>query len=309
MFECMAVKESPFIRKEFYMTLKQLQFFRKTAELENISRASRELFIAQPALSKAIKDLEAELGTTLFDRSGKKIFLNQSGKVLYKHAQQIQDNLLLLEQELHEMNAAKAYSANISVRVASRLLPDILKTFYARYPDYNLKVYQLGQSLPTLPLFDIVIDSTPDSISSPSECIKLLEEKILLALPLAHPLADKETIILSDLLKYPCSLLNADCSLGSLVHTRLETAGFQPNIIFESDNPHMIRDFLGLNLTYSFVPEKTWDIKRDFPQLVLREVENFKCSREIFLLLCRKDYNVQAAKEFARHVKAYFKEL
>ena len=76
------------------MTFKQLQFFRKTAELENISRAAKELFVAQPALSKSIKDLEAELKYPLFDRNGKKISLNQNGRILYKHVKLLQNNLL-----------------------------------------------------------------------------------------------------------------------------------------------------------------------------------------------------------------------
>ena len=64
------------------MTFKKLQFFRKAAEYENISKAAKELFVAQPALSKAIKDWEEELGFPLFDRSGKKIFLNQQKRLL-----------------------------------------------------------------------------------------------------------------------------------------------------------------------------------------------------------------------------------
>lgn len=291
------------------MTFKQLQFFRKAAELENISRAAKELFVAQPALSKAIKDLEDELGFPLFDRNGKKISLNQNGKILYTHVQLIQNDLLQLEHELSEANTKTTHSANISVRVASKLLPDILNTFYAKYPDYNLKIYQLGQNSPSLPPFDVVIDSSPGSTLSAWECVKLLEEKVLLALPASHPLAIKEEITLSDLTGYPCSLLNESCSFGKLLHSKLETAHFHPNIIFESDNPHMIRDFLELNLTYSFVPEKTWNIKKDFPQLALREVIDFKCSREIYLSFLQKEYSVLAAREFTSHIWDYFKKL
>jgi hypothetical protein len=57
------------------------------------------------------------------------------------------------------------------------------------------------------------------------------------------------------------------------------------------------------------VPEKTWDIKKDFPQLILREVKDFQCSREIFLSFLRKDYAVLAAREFTAHIKDYFHNL
>lgn len=291
------------------MTFKQLQFFRKTAELENISRAAKELFVAQPALSKSIKDLEAELKYPLFDRNGKKISLNQNGRILYKHVQLVQNNLLQLEQELINANTPGSHTAAISIRVASKLLPDILRTFYTKYPDYNLKVYQLGNNPSSLPPFDVIIDSTPRSSSLSFNSVKLLEEKILLALPPSHPLAYKEHILLSDLTGYPCSLLNESYSLGKLLHTKMDELRFTPNIIFESDNPHMIRDFLALQLTYSFVPEKTWNIKNDFPQLLLREVDDFTCSREIYLSYLKKEYAVLAARAFTAHVKEYFQKL
>jgi hypothetical protein len=71
----------------------------------------------------------------------------------------------------------------------------------------------------------------------------------------------------------------------------------------------MIRDFLKLDLSYSFVPEKTWSLKKDFPNLVLREVEDFSCNRYLYLSYGQNEYISQAAKEFSSHVKAYFKHI
>jgi hypothetical protein len=81
-----------------------------------------------------------------------------------------------------------------------------------------------------------------------------------------------------------------------------------PHIIFEIDNPHMIRDFLSLIISYSFVPENTWLIKKDFPNLVLREVNDFSCNRYIFIKNGQNIYLSQIAKEFMKHVTDYFKK-
>lgn len=290
------------------MTIKQLQFFKKSAELENFSKAAEELYIAQPALSKSIKDLEKELGYPLFERKGKRIILNQNGEILYKYVLHMQNDISHMENELREANAQKLSCVNVSVRVASRILPTILSSFYKKYPDANLKVCQLNQDVKTTPVYDIIIDSQLTNDFYDQDISLLMEERILLALPCSHPLTAKQNILLSDLAKHPCCLMNEFSSLGKSVRTVLSTEHFIPNIIFESDNPHMIRDFLRLNISYSFVPEKTWLIKEDFPNLVLREVKDFSCNRYIFIKYAQNIYVSQIAKEFMKHVKDYFNQ-
>ncbi len=289
------------------MTLKQLQFFKRTAELENISKAARELYIAQPALSKTIRDLELELGYSLFERNGKKISLNRNGDILYKHVLQIHSDFSRLESELKEANQQKPAAVNVSVRVASKLLPGILSSFYQKFPNANLRIYQMNQETKHSPEYDVIIDSKDmkASVSTHREQL-LLEEKIMLALPYNHPLASKDHIFLTDLIGEPCCLLNEFSSLGKTLRRRFAESYFTPNIIIESDNPHMIRDFLGLNLSYSFVPELTWQMKIDFPQLILRDIEDWVCCRYLYLSYGQTAYISQSAKDFSRHVQEYF---
>ena len=61
------------------MELTQLKYFLEAAKTENLSKAARDLHISQPSLSKAIQKLEEELGTPLFQRSGRHLRLNQNG--------------------------------------------------------------------------------------------------------------------------------------------------------------------------------------------------------------------------------------
>ena len=68
------------------MELVQLRYFIAAAQLQNISKAARVLNISQPALSKSIFKLEEELGARLFDRSGKKVTLNERGKLFLERA-------------------------------------------------------------------------------------------------------------------------------------------------------------------------------------------------------------------------------
>lgn len=62
------------------MELQQLRYFVRVAQVESISKAAKSLHISQPALSKSIMRLEQELGCDLFDRTGKRIHLNEKGR-------------------------------------------------------------------------------------------------------------------------------------------------------------------------------------------------------------------------------------
>lgn len=71
--------------------LKQLSYFREIARKESISKASEVLFISQPALARSLHQLEEEFGCNLFERVGRRIQLNDKGRVALDYANQIFD--------------------------------------------------------------------------------------------------------------------------------------------------------------------------------------------------------------------------
>ena len=75
------------IRRRNLMELNQLHYFVAVARCENITRAAKELFITQPALSRVILRLEQELGTPLFDRHGGRVTLNEHGKAFLRYVE------------------------------------------------------------------------------------------------------------------------------------------------------------------------------------------------------------------------------
>jgi DNA-binding transcriptional LysR family regulator len=71
------------------MDLLQLHYFQTVARLEHVTRAAEELRVAQPALSKTIARLEAELGVPLFDRRGRRVALNAGGRAFLRHVHRV----------------------------------------------------------------------------------------------------------------------------------------------------------------------------------------------------------------------------
>ncbi|MBS1525353.1 MAG: LysR family transcriptional regulator [Bacteroidetes bacterium] len=112
--------------KVFYMVAQRLSF----------TRASAELFITQPAVTKHIKELEQQLNVRLFKRNGNNISLTTAGKVLLHHTEKIFQTYAELETELAQLSNIEAGTLHIgaSTTVAQTILPRLLALFKKTYP-------------------------------------------------------------------------------------------------------------------------------------------------------------------------------
>src|SRR2546422_222955 len=124
------------------MNLYHLRVFQTVAEHEHITRASEELHLSQPAVTKIIQSLEHEAGFELIERHGRRIILTHVGRVLYSYARR----MFSLEREMEEALAAlqdiesgeSTLAANTTT--GAYLLPPIVARFRARYPKVGLNI-------------------------------------------------------------------------------------------------------------------------------------------------------------------------
>ena len=107
------------------MDLKQLTFFKRTAELEHMSKAAEELMVSQPYLSKTISDLEGELGVPLFDHRGRNIVLNYCGKAFYAHVVNIFNELEDAKKEVQNISLSQQSTIRVATNI-SQYMPGLL---------------------------------------------------------------------------------------------------------------------------------------------------------------------------------------
>lgn len=89
------------------MTLTQLRYVAKVAECGSITEAARQLYISQPSLSSAVRELEAELGIVIFNRSARGISLTPDGSEFLSYARQILEQTELVEQRYAHARPSK----------------------------------------------------------------------------------------------------------------------------------------------------------------------------------------------------------
>src|SRR3974377_1236769 len=127
------------------MELRHLRYFVAAAEEENVSRAALKLHVSQPALSRQIRDLEDELGFSLFERSAKSVRLTEAGKAFFSEARAV---LQRAEQAVNHARAIARGGGELHVGYAPspmvRIMPATLRAFQAQAPHARGALHDLS---------------------------------------------------------------------------------------------------------------------------------------------------------------------
>ncbi len=116
--------------------------FIKVAEYLNLSKAADELHISQPAVTKHIKEIEIRYNTNLLERRGNRIYLTNSGKILYSALKNIEQQYRNLEFEIGELNSTLSgeFVIGASTTIAQYVIPKVIASFHKRYPDIKINL-------------------------------------------------------------------------------------------------------------------------------------------------------------------------
>ena len=120
----------------------RLKVFQSVAKNLSFTKASQELFVSQPAITKHIQELEATYQTRLFDRQGSKISLTESGRLLLEHCERILEDYKRLEYEMHLLHNEYIGELKLgaSTTIAQYVLPPLLGSFIGKFPQVNLSL-------------------------------------------------------------------------------------------------------------------------------------------------------------------------
>ncbi|AXU94415.1 LysR family transcriptional regulator [Erwinia persicina] len=121
-----------------HITLRQLEVFTEVLKSGSTTQASQVLSLSQSAVSAALADLEGQLGVQLFDRVGKRLVINEHGRLLYPRAVGLLEQALEIEQLFREDNGALRISA--SSTIGNYLLPGMIARYRRDYPQLPLEL-------------------------------------------------------------------------------------------------------------------------------------------------------------------------
>ena len=221
------------------MNTHQLNCFVEVAECGSMTRAAERLMISPPALSCTVSRLEQEMGVEFFNRAGRQLQLNDSGKVMLRRAKTI---LCEADACLHELSIGAAQARkNVTLGISSPVIElDVLEDFMAKHPDIKLdhrmlRVREMHDPEITQSL-DFVIAASDDLPETEWDCSPLEgDRRIFLAVPSGNPLAGKSKIRLAEAVDERFIQLTRGYSFREYTDMLFQLAGFEPKTVIECE--------------------------------------------------------------------------
>jgi DNA-binding transcriptional LysR family regulator len=252
------------------MELRHLRYFVAVAEERNFTRAAERLHIAQPPLSRQIQQLEDSLGVQLFERTARPLKLTDTGRFFYSHAVQ----LLAQSAELESMTRRvgkieRSLSVGFVGSTLYGMLPKIIRRFRDENSAVELSLHELSTMDQIKALKEGRIDVGFGRIRHEDPSIRrvvLREERMIVALPLGHPLSVSKTALsLHDLLGETLIIFPKAPrpSYADQVLAAFHDRALKPHRIYETRELQIALGLVAAGEGISIVPGSVYGLKRD----------------------------------------------
>lgn len=242
--------------------LRLVRQFVVVAEELNFRRAAERLHMSQPPLSTAVRNLEADIGTTLLDRSKHHVRLTPAGQVFYRDAVRLLRFVEQARERARRTNCGLEGTLRLSFVPSAALdeLPEIFKRFQHNYPTVQLTLtaettrrqledLQNGHT-------DLALLVGPVYDSRGLELVELRPQRFVLAVPIGHPLATREKVKMKELAAESFVSFPAVEGMGfvNALLRACQTAGFMPRVVQEASQMQAILTLVAGGLGIALVP-------------------------------------------------------
>ncbi|WP_172193688.1 LysR family transcriptional regulator [Saccharibacillus qingshengii] len=290
------------------MELLQLQYLMTVARLEHMTEAAHALHVTQSSLSKTIRRLEEDLGVPLFDRTGRRLRLNESGKVFVRRAEKALFELEQGRREVQDLSDPAEETVKLAVTAGSRL-PAILSEFRKRRPGAKFHVQmqttrEMQESLQRNEV-DFALSSPPVQ-GAGIGCRIVHRDPLILAVPEGHHLAGRPSIELVQLKGESLVGVKKGYGTRDLVDQVCRSKGISLDYVYEGDEPTRLLALVEAGIGLAILPETARGRHESVCYLRLEEAD---LSREIALLWTEGRYHSQAAEQFRTVVLEHFKKM
>lgn len=257
------------------MNLRHLQFFVTLAQTQHMAKAAELLNISQPSLSYAINAIEQELGIPLFEKDGRNIKLTNYGKIYLGYVQKSLATLKEGTEYINELVDVNKGHINLgfTFTMGQDLVPHVVHEFL-KVPHRQNITFSFKQGT-TKELVQDLIDDKLDLVFASNPNIKrqgeqinihhIVNQEIMAAVPLNHPLANKKSVTLSELTKYPLISYAKDSGLRPNIDNLFKQEDITPQIKLESMEDHTIIGFVHWGYGVAIIP--------NLPQLANNQVK------------------------------------
>lgn len=267
------------------MELSQVRYVLAAAETLNFTRAAERCNVSQPALTKGVKTLEAELAAPIFTREGKRIRLSDFGRSILPTLRQMQDQAERAKSIAQEFRLLDKVPVRLGVlgSIGSVRIARFLATFQSAFEGVEVEVGEapLPQLLNSLDsgALDLVLANPFDGVPDSFHVHPLYTERYVVVLPCEHPLAARDTVRLKDLSGQPY-VDRLSCEMREMFAAVCADHEVELYARFRSEREDWVQSMVLARIGIAVMPEYSVTI----PDLLQRVIVDPAINRTIALL-------------------------
>jgi DNA-binding transcriptional LysR family regulator len=242
------------------MQLHQLRYALAVAEHRSLTRAAEAIPVSVASVSAAIKDLEKDLGITLFERTTRSVRPTPAGEIFLGHASRVITELEAAVRDLEVHRAACVASITLGTppTVVAKRLPIVLEGFRRAHPEIGLQLVEAASDQLVKLLRSRKIDlafhaGLPSSLPEDIETCELDRAEIGIALVPGHPLASRDAVELATLAEIPMVITTRGHVMREIALEVCQRAAIHPHIALEAAVPETAYNFVRSGLGFTIL--------------------------------------------------------
>ncbi len=243
------------------MTIQQLEYFHVMASMLHYTNAAAVLHISQPGLSRAIREMEKEIGVPLFDTLGKRVVLTRYGQEFLPYASNMLEQMDAAKKMIAQMMSTEGAVISLGYlhSVGTDILPAMIEKFLSTEPQgaVSFKFFQglNSENIAKLLAGTIDLAFTAESDQMGLCSVPAFSQQLNVTVGSGYHLAEKERITIEELKGEPMVVTKRGSSLRDITERLFADAGITPNIVFEADECSAMAVFAGANLGVAIMPK------------------------------------------------------
>lgn len=285
------------------MTLRHMKIFVTVCRENSITLAAKKLYISQPAVSNAIKELEDYYGTPLFDRISKKLYLTESGKTVYHYAMHISSLFEELENSLNSSKAIGQLKIGSSITIGTHFMPNYVREFSERFP--NIQTYVTIDSSDVIE--KLVLDNELDFaliegiVHSENIISKdFIKDELVVICDLNNPLLKKADVSIDDLSDQSFLMREKNSGTRELAESILSLHNISIKPLWESSSTEAIIQGVSKGIGISILPLQLVNDYINKRQIARLNVNDVTFCRQYHIIYHKNKFLTPVSLEFMK---------
>lgn len=292
------------------MTIRHMRIYIHVYQTQSITKAAEQLHMTQPAVTRAIQEIENYYGIGLFERINRRLYRTEAGHQLYTQSLHMVEAFDTMEQGLRNWDAFGVIRVGATVTLGNFLLPELVMKFHGLYPDIRIQATVSNGGTLQKGLLNNLYDLTlvESSVGEPELHTEPLGgDRLILIVPPGHELLSRQKPELQDTICYPILLREKGSTARTFLDNYFAVRGLMLCPVWESVSTQAIVKAVSCGVGISFLPERLVKKHVEAGEICTKEIQNVDFTRQHYLAWHKNKFLTGSMKNFIKLCKEQYK--